>query len=105
MICKTEQEIIIFLKNIEREVQSAAVCVGSGGSLLAGVQADVFITGEMSHHTILDSTFAGTSVILCNHCSSERHYLPKLAGIVKLLTSIDQVFVSQEDNSPLRLSE
>lgn len=78
--------------------------MGSGGSLLEGVPADVFITGEMSHHTILDCVFAGTSVILCNHCSSERHYLPKLASIVKLLTGLDHVVVSEEDKSPLSLS-
>jgi len=89
---------------LENEVETAAVCVGSGESLFADFQADVFITGEMKHHAILDCTMAGSSVILCNHCSSERHYLPKLASIVKLLTNIDNVFVSEEDKSPLTLS-
>jgi putative NIF3 family GTP cyclohydrolase 1 type 2 len=31
------------------EVQSVAICAGSGGSMLVGVDADVYFTGEMSH--------------------------------------------------------
>jgi len=87
------------------EVKTVAICVGSGASLLRGVKADVFITGEMSHHDILDAVWEGrTSLIFCNHCSSERHFLPKLASIVKLLTGIESVVVSKEDKSPLALA-
>ena len=32
-----------------KEVDSVAICAGSGGSLLLGVDADVYFTGEMSH--------------------------------------------------------
>jgi putative NIF3 family GTP cyclohydrolase 1 type 2 len=31
------------------EVRSVAICAGSGGSMLLGVNADVYFTGEMSH--------------------------------------------------------
>jgi putative NIF3 family GTP cyclohydrolase 1 type 2 len=31
------------------EVHSVAICAGSGGSKLLGVDADVYFTGEMSH--------------------------------------------------------
>ena len=31
------------------EVHSVAICAGSGGSMLLGVDADVYFTGEMSH--------------------------------------------------------
>jgi len=31
------------------EVRSVAICAGSGGSMLLGVDADVYFTGEMSH--------------------------------------------------------
>ena len=33
-------------------VRTVAVCAGSGGSLLAGQQADLLLTGEMSHHEV-----------------------------------------------------
>ena len=32
-----------------REVRTVAICAGSGGSVLDGVDADVYFTGEMSH--------------------------------------------------------
>ena len=31
------------------KVTSVAICAGSGGSMLLGVDADVYLTGEMSH--------------------------------------------------------
>ena len=34
-------------------VSSVAVCPGSGSSILLGVAADLFVTGEMSHHEVL----------------------------------------------------
>lgn len=36
-----------------------------GSSVLGGVQADVFFTGEMGHHDVLAALAQGTSVILC----------------------------------------
>ena len=30
-----------------------AICAGSGGSMLLGVDADVYFTGEMSHVSLL----------------------------------------------------
>lgn len=53
-----------------------AVCAGSGGSILKGVKADLIITGELDHHSILDFVEQGQSVILTNHSNSERGYLP-----------------------------
>ena len=36
-------------QNISRVVQSIAICAGGGGSVLRGVDADVYFTGEMAH--------------------------------------------------------
>lgn len=36
-------------KTLESSVASVAICAGSGGSMLAGANADVYWTGEMSH--------------------------------------------------------
>jgi hypothetical protein len=66
-----------------------AICAGSGGSLLLGVDADVYFTGEMSHvglfndhevlgsnlfiyaqHEVLAAVASGRNVILCK--SSDR---------------------------------
>ena len=36
------------------QVGRVGVCAGSGGSVLAGAKADLILTGEMSHHEVLD---------------------------------------------------
>merc|ERR1712043_114026 len=46
-------------------IGSIAICAGSGSSVLEGSKADLWITGEMSHHEVLDAVHKGTSVILC----------------------------------------
>lgn len=54
---------------------SVAICAGSGSSVLNGVDADVYLTGEMSHHEILAANANGTHVVLCTHDGSERPWL------------------------------
>lgn len=46
-------------------VSTIAICAGSGGGMLLGVDADVYFTGEMSHHEVLAAVQSGHNVILC----------------------------------------
>ncbi|KAM8837753.1 NIF3-like protein 1 isoform 2-T6 [Spinachia spinachia] len=88
----------------ESSVRTAAVCAGSGASVLSGVKADLYITGEMSHHEVLDAVAQGTNVILSDHSNSERGFLAvfreKLA--VRLPDSVT-VVVSKADRDPLEV--
>ncbi|KIK42469.1 hypothetical protein CY34DRAFT_804895 [Suillus luteus UH-Slu-Lm8-n1] len=63
----------------QKQIKTIAVCAGSGGSLLSGVDADVYFTGEMQHHDVLGAVARGRYVILCGHTNTERGYLPILA--------------------------
>jgi len=93
------------------EVQSVAICAGSGGSMLLGVDADVYFTGEMSHHEVLAAVANGRDVILCGHTNTERGFLPLLASKLRAeLTKLEGeerkfaetgVHISQEDRHPL----
>lgn len=65
---------------VPRQVRTIAICAGSGGSVLAGVNADVYFTGEMAHHEVLAAIAAGRYVILCGHTNTERGYLPVLVS-------------------------
>jgi putative NIF3 family GTP cyclohydrolase 1 type 2 len=47
-------QVALAIDNPIKEVQSVAICAGSGGSLLLGVDADVYFTGEMSHVRLPD---------------------------------------------------
>lgn len=71
--------------------------------MFAGVQADVYFTGEMSHHEVKDAVAGGVNVILCTcprspqerrddnndihfpggHTNTERGYLPILGQKLK----------------------
>ncbi|XP_018332519.1 NIF3-like protein 1 isoform X2 [Agrilus planipennis] len=91
-------------KTERSEISSIALCAGSGSSVLSGVQADLYLTGEMLHHDILDATQRGISVILCNHSDSERGFLKQFQ--VKLQNEIlngdVHVAVSKVDRDPLQ---
>ncbi|EUC53532.1 NIF3 (NGG1p interacting factor 3) [Rhizoctonia solani AG-3 Rhs1AP] len=90
-------------------IRTIAICAGSGGSLLKGVSADAYLTGEMSHHEVLAAVAQGTSVILCGHSNTERPYLPTLQK--KLQQALDDddelagknydVVISTSDADPL----
>ncbi len=63
----------------ERLVERAAVCPGSGKSVvekavLAG--ADVLITGDIDHHTGIDAMAMGLSVIDAGHYGLEKIFVP-----------------------------
>ena len=51
------------------------MCAGAGASVVAGSKADLVLTGEMSHHEVLDLTQAGVSVLLADHSNTERGFL------------------------------
>ncbi|EJT75522.1 hypothetical protein GGTG_05455 [Gaeumannomyces tritici R3-111a-1] len=56
-------------------VASVAVCAGSGADVLHGADADVVVTGEMSHHAALRLTMLGRYVVTVFHSNSERAFL------------------------------
>ncbi|XP_076253391.1 NIF3-like protein 1 isoform X2 [Rhynchophorus ferrugineus] len=86
-------------KTLESPIVSVALCAGSGASVLSGIEADLYLTGEMLHHDVLDATQRGINVILCNHSDSERGYLQKF----KTLLADEQlnIFVSKVDKDCL----
>ncbi|XP_061563646.1 NIF3-like protein 1 [Cololabis saira] len=91
-------------KTLESSVSSVAVCAGSGASVLNGVKADLHITGEMSHHEVLDAVARGTSVILSDHSNSERGFLAVFRERLAVrLPETVTVVVSAADRDPLQV--
>lgn len=83
-------------------MKTLAVCAGSGASILHGVEADLYLTGEMSHHEVLDANHRGTSVIVCDHSNTERGYLKVLKEkFTELFDNKVEVLVSEQDRDPL----
>ncbi|XP_067833018.1 NIF3-like protein 1 [Heptranchias perlo] len=87
---------------LDSMVTTAAVCAGSGASVVRDVKADLYLTGEMSHHEVLDAVAAGTTVILCEHSNSERGFLTELRDLLALrLSGLVAVCRSTADRDPL----
>lgn len=59
-------------------IKTVATCAGSGGSVLKGAEADLWLTGELSHHEMLFLKESGVSAIVCGHSNTERGFLPVL---------------------------
>ncbi|CAL1543019.1 unnamed protein product [Lymnaea stagnalis] len=88
----------------EEEIQFIAVCAGSGSSVLQSVACDLLVTGEMSHHEVLDAVHRGCNVVLCHHSNTERGYLVHLCKkLINTLGNSIDIFVSETDRDPLEV--
>ena len=56
-------------------IHTVAICPGSGSHVFNGVDADLYFTGELSHHEALALTEKGGCVVTLFHSNSERGYL------------------------------
>ncbi|KAL6474973.1 hypothetical protein MHYP_G00160130 [Metynnis hypsauchen] len=91
-------------RTLDAVVKTAAVCAGSGASVLQGVKADLYVTGEMSHHEILDAVAKGTSVILSDHSNSERGFLSVFKErLAACLPDSVTIAISKRDRDPLEV--
>lgn len=89
-------------RTLESRVEVVALCAGSGSSVLRGVEADLYLTGEMSHHDVLDATSRGISVILCEHSNTERGFLSDLRDMLGVhLENRIHIVLSETDRDPL----
>lgn len=63
--------------DLEQSVHRAAICTGSGKSMISDVLAkgaDVYVTGDIDHHTGIDAVAAGLAVIDAGHYGQNIFY-------------------------------
>ena len=90
-------------RDMTSSVASVAVCAGSGASVLTGVGADLVVTGEMSHHEVLDMVSEGVTVILADHSNTERGYLARVRDKLAPVLPGVNIVISQVDRDPLEI--
>ncbi|XP_051839771.1 NIF3-like protein 1 [Antechinus flavipes] len=91
-------------RTLESQVKVVALCAGSGSSVLQGVEADLYLTGEMSHHDVLDAAAQGINVILCEHSNTERGFLSELQNTLAAhLENKVHIILSETDRDPLQV--
>ncbi|AEO68035.1 0bda1580-0c6d-4c48-95bc-084b33984dd3 [Thermothielavioides terrestris] len=91
-------------------IRSVAVCAGSGYDVLKDTDADLIVTGEMSHHNALRLVMQGKCVLTVFHSNSERGFLrqvlrPKLEEMLRKEDRAAEVLVSEEDRDPFEIWE
>ncbi|EEY16963.1 NGG1-interacting factor 3 [Verticillium alfalfae VaMs.102] len=92
----------------ERPVRSVAVCAGSGWDVIKDTGADVFVTGEVSHHSALKAVQDGILLFTLFHSNSERGFLrerlvPLLQGELTALEAEAEVHMSEVDRDPFEI--
>lgn len=91
-------------KTLDSQVKVVALCAGSGSSVLQGAKADLYLTGEMSHHDVLDAVSQGINVILCEHSNTERGFLSDLRDMLDAhLENKINIILSERDRDPLHV--
>ena len=69
----------------ERPIRRAALCTGSGASLMRGIDADCFLTGDIKYHDAMEAKVLGLNMIDIGHFESERYFGEILAKDLKNL--------------------
>jgi dinuclear metal center YbgI/SA1388 family protein len=88
---------------MRHKVRTVAVAAGAGGSVLAGQHADLWLTGELSHHGALAAVREGTAVVCAEHSNTERGYLPVLQRrLQKVLGKALDIRCAKTDTDPFR---
>lgn len=75
-----------FFGDGEKRVRTAAICPGAGKSLLEACHekgAEIYITGDIDHHTGIDEAEAGLPIIDAGHYGIEHIYIEDMAKILK----------------------
>lgn len=90
----------------DKLILKGAVCTGSGKSLaeMAAAKADVYITGEMGHHDILNLAASDCGYIEISHYDSEKIVMELIRKhLEKKFGDELVVFLSEENKNPLTI--
>ena len=69
----------------QRPIKRVALCTGSGASMIADVQADLFLTGDIKYHDAMQAKSLGLNMMDIGHFESECFFGEILAPYLKNL--------------------
>lgn len=87
--------------DLRTQVNIAAICPGSGKDFMPDaikVGADVYITGDISHHAGIDAVAQGLMVIDAGHYGIEKIFIPYMKDFVKKQMPGVKVFTEEIKN-------
>jgi dinuclear metal center YbgI/SA1388 family protein len=92
--------------NAPKKYQVIGLCAGAGGSLLESAiaqECELFLTGELKHHTVLNALANGCTIVLAGHTNTERPYLKRLRKTLSDRLPSATVTISKVDADPLKV--
>ena len=70
----------------ETQVERAAICTGSGKSMISDVLAkgaQVYVTGDIDHHTGIDAVAQGLAIVDAGHYGTEYIFMKAMEKVLK----------------------
>ena len=70
----------------DRVVQKAAICTGSGKSMIPDVLAkgaEVYVTGDIDHHTGIDAVASGLTIVDAGHYGTEYIFMNAMQKVLR----------------------
>jgi dinuclear metal center YbgI/SA1388 family protein len=100
---KLEVECIKYVKGAEKPIKKIAVCSGSCADMvyeMEDVDFDLFLTGDLKHHTAFFAKNSNMNIIDATHFHTEKYAKYILKDILEKELSGLKVVVSQRDVEP-----
>lgn len=89
------------LVDAENEIETVAVCGGSGMSFIDDVLrmgADAYVTGDISHHEMLEAKEKGLTVVAAGHFETEYPAMSSLKQYIEQKFSMVDTVVLEQQN-------
>lgn len=94
-----------YLKYVKcnEKIQKAALVTGSGMSMIAMVQADCFLTGDIKYHDAIEAKARGISLVDIRHYESEKHFSSLMMGLIEeYLKKNELKAIMRDSRSPFK---
>ena len=88
--------------NLDQMVETAAVCTGSGKSMISDVLAagaDVYVTGDIDHHTGIDTVAQGLCIIDAGHYGTEYIFMEDMKERLEKAFSGTEIHLREGEES------
>lgn len=88
----------------ETPLSKVALCGGAGGDLLntaIEMDADVFMTADVSYHYLLHAQLMKTHLVVANHGEMERAALPDLCRVIGETSGLEVVLQKSDNWTPI----
>ena len=75
----------------KEDIKNIALTTGSGMSLIADIEADCFLTGDIKYHDAMEAKSREINLIDIGHYESEQHFSPLLMGLIEKYLKKNQI--------------